>query len=446
MAITPMQTKSQATPQIVKIVNLSHDGRGICNIDGKVVFIDNALPGETVVFNYSKKHGKYAEGVATEIIEPAPTRVTPKCAHFGVCGGCSLQHMDASAQIELKQQTLLQQLEHFGQVKPGTVLPAITGPIWQYRHKARIGVKFVSKKNAVLVGFREKNSRYVADLKSCQVLAEPVGEMITPLQQLIESLEAKVHIPQIEVAITEDCTALIFRHLVALSMPDQTKIIDFAKRHQIYLYLQPAGINSIHLIWPEVADHQSYYSLPDYQLKLFFQPNNFSQVNPAINGKMIRQALALLDLTANDRVLDLYCGFGNFTLPIARAAHSVIGVEGEDAMVARARANAHYNNIANAAFYANDLTKPEMFGPWAAQTFDKILLDPPRTGALAILPMLGKLAANKIVYVSCNPATLARDAGILVKDYGYRLTTAGVLDMFPHTSHVESIALFEKIK
>lgn len=444
-----MQTKSSKSsgaPQTVKIVKLSHDGRGICNIEGKVVFIDNALPGETVIFNYRKKHGKYAEGVATEIIEPAPTRALPKCPHFGVCGGCSLQHMSASAQIELKQNTLLQQLEHFGQVIPSTILPAITGPIWQYRHKARIGVKFVTKKNAVVVGFREKNSRYIADLKSCKILAEPVGEMITPLQQLIESLAAKADIPQIEVAITEDSTALIFRHLVALSADDQAKIIAFAEQYQIYLYLQPGGIDSIHLIWPEVDDHQSYYSLPDYQLKLFFQPNNFSQVNPSINRKMVRQALELLDLTANDRVLDLYCGFGNFTLPIAKTASSVVGVEGEATMVARARANAHYNNSTNTSFYANDLTSPETFGAWAQLKYDKILLDPPRSGALAILPFLGTLKANKIVYVSCNPATLARDAGILVKDHGYSLTKAGVLDMFPHTSHVESMALFEKRK
>ena len=425
------------------ITALTHDARGIATIDGKTVFIEGALPGETVEFIYTKKRGKFDEAKVTEIIHQSPERVEPRCQHFGVCGGCALQHLSSEGQIALKQKLLLDQLEHFGKVQPEIILKPLIASAWAYRRKARLGVKYVVKKNAVLVGFREKNGRYLADLKRCEILHSSVGSLITPLQQLISKLAAYEHIAQIEVAIGDNATVLIFRNMVNLSIEDNQKLTDFAKQHNLIIYLQPNKPDSIHCIWPNDNPPTLFYQLPDYQITLDFLPNDFTQVNADINQQMIKQALKLLEPNENDRILDLFCGLGNFTLPLAKAAAYVVGVEGDAGLVQRAQANANKNNMSNVAFYQADLTADISSLPWAQEGFNKILLDPPRTGALEIMPKLAQLNADKIIYVSCNPATLARDAGELTR-LGYKLKTTGIMDMFPHTHHVEAMCLFVK--
>lgn len=433
-----------------QVESLNHDGRGVAHVDGKAVFIEGALPGEEVLFTYVAQHKRYDEGAVTQILQPSAQRVTPRCAHFNVCGGCSLQHMEAAAQIEAKQQVMLDNLRQIGRVAPEQLLPPLTGPHWGYRRRARLGVKFVIKKDRLLVGFREKRSALLADLERCEVLHPSVGERLPELRTLIASLESYNLIPQIEVAVGEaarstkdEATALVFRNLAALSDSDLEKLRQFGEMHSLQIYLQPAGPESVSLLWPEAASLS--YRLPDEGLELFFAPTDFVQVNGDINRAMIAQVISLLDLQPQERVLDLFCGLGNFTLPLARHAGHVMGVEGEAKLVQRAKDNALHNNIKNAEFYAADLSQELTQQPWAEQHFDKILLDPPRTGALEIVRQLPLFGASRIVYVSCNPATLARDAEELVQ-HGYKLAAAGVMDMFPHTTHVESIALFEKIR
>jgi len=423
------------------IESLSHDGRGVAHVDGKAVFIEGALPGEEVLFTYAVQRKRYDEGTVVQILKPSPQRVTPRCAHFNICGGCSLQHMDAAAQIEAKQQVMLDNLRQIGRVAPEQVLPPLRGPHWGYRRRARLGVKFVIKKDRLLVGFREKRNALLADLERCEVLHPSVGERLPELRALIASLESYNCIPQIEVAVGDEATALVFRNLAALSGSDLERLQQFGEAHGLQIYLQPAGPESVSLVWPAAASLS--YRLPDYGLELFFSPTDFMQVNGEINRAMIASVIGLLDLKPQEHVLDLFCGLGNFTLPLARHAGHVTGVEGDARLVERAQSNAQHNGIRNAEFYAADLSQDLAQQPWAEQRFDKILLDPPRTGALEIVRQLPVFGASRIVYVSCNPATLARDAQELVQ-CGYRLLSAGVMDMFPHTTHVESIALFEK--
>ncbi|MDA1107526.1 MAG: 23S rRNA (uracil(1939)-C(5))-methyltransferase RlmD [Proteobacteria bacterium] len=430
-------------PVPAHVESLNHDGRGVAHIDGKAVFIEGALPGEEVLFTYVVQHKRYDEGTVAQILKPSPQRVTPRCAHFNICGGCSLQHMDAAAQIDAKQQVLLDNLRQIGRVDPEQVLPPLRGPHWGYRRRARLGVKFVIKKDKLLVGFREKRSALLADLERCEVLHPSVGERLPELRALIAGLESYNCIPQIEVAVGDEATALIFRNLAVLSGSDQEKMQQFGEAHGMQIYLQPAGPESVTLIWPETASLS--YRLPDDGLELIFSPIDFMQVNGEINRAMIARVIGLLDLKPQEWVLDLFCGLGNFTLPLARHAGHVTGVEGDVKLVEHAQSNARYNGIHNAEFYAADLSQDLAQQPWAEQRFDKILLDPPRTGALEIVRQLPVFGASRIVYVSCNPATLARDAQELVQR-GYRLLSAGVMDMFPHTTHVESIALFEKYK
>ncbi|MGE3919483.1 MAG: 23S rRNA (uracil(1939)-C(5))-methyltransferase RlmD [Gammaproteobacteria bacterium] len=434
----------QKPVETAHIKGLSHDGRGIAHIDGKVVFIDQALPGETVTFQYRKRSKNYAEGIAIDIQNPSADRVQPKCQHFSICGGCSLQHINHEAQLALKQNNLLEQLQHFGQVKPKTILPTIVGPTFAYRHKARLGVKWVAKKNKVLVGFREKSSHFLADLELCEVLSPPVGQLLNPLSQLIAQFSIKESIPQIEVAIGTDKTALIFRHLVPFNETDLALLKAFAQTHQIAIYLQPKSLDSIHLYWPNDTDEQITYLLPEYDIKFVYHPSAFAQVNPFINQQMIKQALELLAVDKNEIVLDLFCGFGNFTLPLAKFTKEVIGIEGNAQAVSQGTQNAALNHMNNVRFLVEDLNKPENFGAWSRQSYDKILLDPPRLGAQELLPTIADIKPKRIVYISCNPATLARDAGILVNQYQYQLTQVGIMDMFPQTSHVESMAVFEK--
>ncbi len=429
-----------------KITGLSHDGRGITTLDdGKTTFVSGALPTETVTFQLVKRHSRYNEGDTTEVQEPAPERVQPKCAHFGVCGGCSLQHMSMAAQIQFKQQILLEQLKHFGQVTPKTILDPITALDWGYRRKARLGVRYVRKKEKLLVGFREKSSSFLADLESCQVLHPSVGLRLTALREMIAGLTQFEHIPQVEVAVGDDAVALVFRHMTDLPPADIEALIAFGKAHDFQIYLQPNPPALLQKIWPENTDNRLHYSLPEYQLTMPFHPLDFTQINGEVNPLMIKQALKLLDPQPTDAVLDLFCGLGNFTLPLARFAGHVVGVEGSDEMVKRGSDNARLNQIENTEFYAANLAViPETQPAWMKRKYDKILLDPPRTGAQEIIALLPQFGAKRIVYVSCNPATLARDAGILVNQQGYKLKAVGVINMFPHTSHIEAIALFEK--
>ena len=431
-------------PERAHIESLSHEGRGVARLEGKTVFIEGALPGEEVMFKYVAQQKRYDEGVAIEVLEASPDRVEPRCPHFGVCGGCSLQHMHPAKQILAKQQIMLDHFKHIGGgIVPKEIVEPLTGDLWGYRRKARMGAKFVAKKESVLVGFREKRSGFLADLNQCDVLHPVVGQKITALRELIAGLSIYSRLPQIEVAMGDDVVALVFRHLEPLSGADLGQLADFGKANGIHIYLQPKGPDSIHLLWPEESTLS--YRLPEYDLEMLFKPSDFTQVNSSINQKMISRAIEWLDPQPQERVLDLFCGLGNFTLPLARKSEHVVGVEGEDQLVERGRENANHNGLANVEFYGADLSKEPHEQPWFGSGFDKILLDPPRSGAFDIVKYLPKFGASKIVYVSCNPATLARDAEVLVNE-GYKLKKAGVMDMFPHTTHVESIALFEKAK
>ncbi len=431
-----------AEPVEAHIDSLAHDGRGVCRVQGKTVFVDGALAGETVRFRYVRAHRNFDEATTEEVLVASSERVTPRCAHFGICGGCALQHLDSQAQIEAKQNVLLENFQRLGNVEPEQVLAPLTGPIWGYRRKARLGVKYVIKKEKVLVGFREKHSPYVAELSRCEVLHPLVGERITELADLIAGLEAYNKIAQIEVAVDDAHAALILRNLKPLSAADRDTLTDYAQRTGLYLYLQPGGPDTVTPLYPP---HPTLsYRVAEHDLTIRFEPGDFTQVNLDINADMIDRALELLAPDRDARVLDLFCGLGNFTLPLARRAAEVVGVEGDASLVQRACDNAAANQIDNARFYACNLAEPLAGQPWARQQFSHILLDPPRSGALEMMPQLPKLGAQRVVYVSCHPATLARDAGVLVNDHGYRLKAAGVMDMFPHTAHVESIALFER--
>ncbi len=424
------------------IDSLSHDGRGVARIEEKAVFVRGALPGETVQFQYTSTRRSHDEGRCLSVEQPSPDRVEPKCQHFGLCGGCSLQHLDPLKQIEAKQGVLADNLQRIGKVEPEAWLPPLTGPLWGYRRKARLGVKYVINKQRLLLGFREAGTSKVADLSRCEVLHPSVGEHLMDLNTMIASMDGFDRIPQIEVAISDDVTALIFRHLDPLSEPDLDQLRGYAASSGNHIFLQSAGPDSVTLLAPESSTLR--YALPDHDVAFNFKPNDFTQVNTDINRAMVNRALALLELNPDDRVLDLFCGLGNFTLPIARKAKEVIGVEGDQSLVDRAQANAKANGIENARFYAQDLTKDVSDCEWLREPFTKMLLDPPRSGAQEMMPKIAELAPGRIVYVSCHPASLARDAGLLVHEHGYKLLQAGVMDMFPHTGHVESIAVFEK--
>ncbi len=418
------------------IDNLSHEGRGVAHLNGKAVFIDGALPGETVLAEITKKHSRYNKAKLIEVIKASPDRVTPKCSHFEICGGCQLQHMSPEKQILLKQDNLLNQLKHIGKVEAKEILPPLMGQLWGYRSKARLSVKYVNKKEKLLIGFHEKMGRYIADLDHCDVLDPRVGTKFEELRTVILSLSIYRHIPQIEIACDPRSVALIFRHMEPLTESDKAKLLQFGLDHNFKIYFQPNKPDPMSLM------EDLTYSFEN--INYTFQPTDFTQINGDINQKMLSLAIQLLDLKSDDAVLDLFCGLGNFTLPISNHCKSVVGVEGDKNMVERARQNAKLNNIINAEFYFANLFEPDVSMPWMQKKYPKILLDPPRTGAIEILPHISKWSPNIIVYVSCNPATLARDAGELVNNYGYKLVKVGVMDMFPHTKHVESIAVFTK--
>lgn len=434
------------TPQLKTlesdITDLTHDGRGVAHVDGKAIFIAGALPGERVRLQVATRHRHYDEASVEEILVRSPDRVDPRCAHFGVCGGCALQHLAPEAQIAAKQKVLIENLERIGKVAPETLLPALTDSPWGYRRKARLSAKFVEKKGRMLVGFREQNGRYVADIRRCEVLHPAVGERIEAIGALLESLDAKREIPQIEVAAGDDLIALVFRHLQPLSEQDRVRLVQFGQTTNLGIYLQPGGIDSVAPLWPDEA--QLSFRLPEYDVELDFEPLDFIQVNAGMNRRMVDHALGLLKPQPTDRVLDLFCGLGNFTLPLARRSAHVTGVEGEVGLVRRAETNARKNGIENADFFSADLAADQRNAPWAKADYDAILLDPPRSGAEAVLEYLPRRGVKRLVYVSCHPASLARDAGKLVSVHGFALRSAGVMDMFPHTAHVESIALFER--
>jgi 23S rRNA (uracil1939-C5)-methyltransferase len=434
--------KPPRDPIEVTIDDLSHDGRGVATWGEKKVFIHGALPGERVLARLTNRKRSYDEGETLEVLEASPDRIEPRCPHFGQCGGCSLQHLTGTRQIESKQNTLLQNLERIGKVVPAEIWNPLTGPSWHYRRKARLSVRYVHKKERVLVGFRERYGRFVADMQECHVLDSRIAEQLSGLSQLIFSMDARSSIPQLEVACGDDCCALIFRHMEPLSEGDLEKLRSFARDTGIAVLLQPKGPATIHCLEPESLDLS--FRIPDYKLDMVFEPSDFVQVNAEINFKMIARVMELLDPGFDDRVLDLFCGLGNFTLPIATRAFEVVGIEGESELVSRAEANAARNNIVNARFFAADLNQDPSTAPWLRVPYDKVLLDPPRSGAEFILPHIAASGADRVVYVSCHPASLARDAGILVQQFGFRLLGAGVMDMFPHTGHVESIALFER--
>lgn len=433
-------------PVEAEITATSDEGRGICHVDGRTVFVDQALAGERVLFTYTRLTSKIAEGCAIEVLQASANRVEPICTAFNQCGGCSLQHMAPHAQIELKQSMLLDRLSHHG-VTPETIIPPLLGPEYGYRHKARLGVRYVHKKEKVLVGFRERNSSFITETERCEVLHPSVGSIISELAACIDKLEQKRQVPQIEVAVGENKTVLVFRHLVDLPVEDRKRLADFCEQHSLTGYLQAGKPDDLELLNPfqeEKADEESlFYELPDQAIKIAFQPSDFTQVNPFINKAMVSNAITYLELSDEDHVLDLFSGLGNFSLAIARQCRQVTAVEGSLAMVEKARDNARLNAIDNAEFIYADLYSDEVLNaPWLKQKYDKILLDPPRSGAAEILPALKRMQAGVIVYVSCHPATLARDAAVLVNEMGYRLSHAGIMNMFPQTAHVESIAVF----
>jgi 23S rRNA (uracil1939-C5)-methyltransferase len=436
--------KMRARPPVeLQIERLSHEGRGIARLDGKLIFVEGALPGEAVRATYTATHKKFDEARALEVLSASPDRVEPPCAHFSICGGCSLQHLARPAQIVFKQGVLAEQFRHFGGIEPEEWLPPLVDEEAAYRRKARLGVKFVIKKDALLVGFREKQSHFLADIQGCHVLDRRIGEQLMDLRAVISGLAKRDIIPQIEVAAGDTGVALVFRHMEPLPPEDIAALVAFAAARDWQLYLQPGGLDSVHRVWPEAGEDRLTYTLPDFGLELAFHPMDFTQVNAGINRRMVKLALDLLDTQPGERVLDLFSGLGNFTLPLATRAGEVVGVEGSQAMADRGMENARRNGLGNVAFYAQDLTADFSQQPWARQGFDRLLIDPPRSGAQEVVEYLPKFRARRVVYVSCNPATLARDAG-LMKAHGYRLTKAGVMDMFPHTTHVESIAVFER--
>lgn len=433
------------TPEPASIETLSHDGRGIARRDGKTTFIDNALPGEEVMFKFTYMRRKFDEGKAVEIVTASPDRVTPPCEHSTLCGGCSLQHMSPAVQVARKEAVLREQLQHFGGLEPEEWLAPLTGPVTGYRSKARLGVKYVEAKGETLVGFREKRNSFIAQLRTCEVLIPDVGHRLSELRTLMHSLESCSRIPQIELAAGDDDVALIIRHLDPLPEADQQALVGFCQNLGWHCYLQPGNESTVHRVWPEDGEQRLYYSHPSAGVELAFHPTDFTQVNAEINRKMVPLALDLLDISPEHTVLDLFCGLGNFTIPAAKRAGKVVGVEVSQAMVERGYENARRNGLENLEFHAWDLSQDISGQAWARQAYDRILIDPPRTGALEMVKLMPRLGASRIVYVSCNPATLARDAGELMA-LGYRLKAAGVMDMFPHTTHVESIAVFEKAK
>jgi 23S rRNA (uracil1939-C5)-methyltransferase len=431
------------------VESLDQEGRGVAHTDGKVIFIEGALPGEVVTYNTYRKKPSFELAQVGRVLKPGFTRVSPRCSHFGLCGGCSMQHLDARAQVAAKQRVLEDNLKHIGRIKPELVLPAVHGEPWGYRYRARLSVRYVRKKEAVLVGFHEKRSSFVAEMQGCEVIPPRISGLIMPLRELVTSLSIRERLPQIEVSLGENVDVLVLRILEPLLPKDEALLRNFADRHRVQFFLQPGGPQTAFPFYPENAPELNY-TLPEFDIVMPFHPTEFTQVNPAMNRILVRRALSLLDPQPGERIADLFCGLGNFTLPIARRGAQVVGYEGGAALLQRAGKNAGDNKLAsNTQFVEANLF--EVKEGWMREQghFDKMLIDPPREGAIAVVTALDEERGplpSRIVYVSCNPATLARDAGVLVHRKGYVLKGAGVINMFPHTAHVESIALFEQAR
>lgn len=434
--------KLRREPEQAQVDAMAHDGRGIARVEGKAVFVPGALVGEQVLLQRTRRRRGHDEAQLREILVASPLRVQPGCAYFGVCGGCALQHLDHGAQLQAKERVLLDSLRRIGHVEPERVLPPLAGAPWQYRRRARLAARWVPAKGRVLLGFRERASSFITDMRSCSVLAPPAGELIGPLADLLGELAIRARVPQIEVAVADNQTALVLRALDPPSAADRALLARFAQEHGVRWYLQLGGAESVQPLAD--APPVPRYRLAEFDLELEFAPTDFVQINGALNAGMVSRALELLAPAPADRVLDLYCGIGNFSLPLARRAAAVTAVEGVPALVERARSNARRNRLGNLEAHVADLDAPDVgLLPWARRRYDLVLLDPPRTGAGAVLTCLPAWQPRRVVYVSCDPATLARDAGALVQALGLRLRAAGIIDMFPHTAHVEAVALFE---
>jgi 23S rRNA (uracil1939-C5)-methyltransferase len=434
-----------ATVETATVAGLTHDGEGIVRGE-KVVFVAGALPGESIRFRRTRSHRQHDEAELVEVLTPAADRVVPRCAHFGVCGGCALQHLSPEAQLETKHAELRDILERVGRVTPKTWLPPLRGPVWAYRRRARLGAKFVTKKGKVLVGFRERLAPFIADVQHCDVLAEPVGNLVTPLAGLLMSLSLRERVPQIEVAVADNGVALVLRVLETPTAEDLSRLREFARENGVRVYLQPGGLESVHEL--DTPGEALRYALPKFKVELQFLPTDFIQINAAVNEALVSRAVEMLELTPSAQVLDLFCGIGNFTLPMARSAARVVGVEGDAALVARARHNATLNRLENTEFHVADLARlpPDVAqaaqtAPWLRKGFTHVVLDPPRAGAREVLACVASLQPQRVLYISCHPGSLARDLGVLVDEHGFTLEAAGVLDMFPHTAHFESLAL-----
>jgi 23S rRNA (uracil1939-C5)-methyltransferase len=444
---------------IIDIESLDIEGRGVGHLinedgtPGKVIFVEGALPGERVTYQSFRKKPKWEAATMVDLLRESSLRTKPKCQYFGICGGCSMQHLEPSAQVAIKQRVLEDNLKHLGKVQAAMMLRPIYGPTWGYRFRARISVRNVVKKGGILVGFHEKRSSFIADMKTCDILPPNVSALLVPLRELVASLSIRDRMPQLELAVGagehENVTVLVMRNMEPLSADDETKLKAFADLHKINWWLQPKGPETAYAFYP--ADSRLEYVLPEFGIRMPFKPTDFTQVNHQINRVLVSRALRLLEVQPQDRVADLFCGIGNFTLPLATQAREVIGIEGSTVMTDRALQNAEFNGVASkTTFQCRNLFEVGAEDIAALGKFDRMLIDPPREGALAVslaLAELGKtrrdLLPNRIVYVSCNPATLARDAGVLVHEGGYVLQKAGVVNMFPQTAHVESIAVFD---
>lgn len=427
-------------PIELTIHTLSTEGRGIGEYQGKKVFVQGALPGETVWAKVYKQNSRYWEANTQSVVTSSPLRVTPICEHFGECGGCQMQHVSITDQLHHKQEALKASLQHL-QIEPRIWVDPLTSEGKGYRYKARLGVRVVPQKGGALVGFRESHSNKLVEMRSCQILHPKVGLNISSLRNLIDTLDNKFEIPQIEVAAGSHEVALIFRHLKPFPESDLLKIQAFCEIHELSFYGQPGGPETVHKLWPN-NDEQLQYHLEKFAIQINFHPLDFTQVNPVMNEKMIEQALDWLALQSSDQVLDLFCGLGNFSLPIARRVHSVVGVEGESRMVAKAKTNALQNDIHNAEFFAEDLFQDTFKADWLSKGYNKMLLDPPRSGALSVVSRIEEFNVERILYVSCQMSTFVRDCAHLVKEKGYTLEKLGIMDMFPHTKHVEMMGLF----
>jgi 23S rRNA (uracil1939-C5)-methyltransferase len=464
--MTDRVTENQWPDHALTIESMDLEAQGVAHrADGKVVFVDGALPFEVVRANVHRKKDNWEKASLLEVIHASSQRVTPGCPHFGLhagaCGGCKMQHLDASAQIAVKQRALEDNLWHLGKVKPETVLRPIQGPAWGYRYRARLSVRYVVKKGEVLVGFHERKSRYVADMRRCPILPPQVDAMLMPLRELIGRMDARETLPQIELACGDEVTALVLRHMEPLSKSDLAALHAFAAQHQVQWWLQSKGPDTVQLMDGALGETLSY-GLPEFGITMPFKPTDFTQVNPHINRVLVTRALRLLDVQPTERVIDWFCGLGNFTLPLATLAREVLGIEGSDALVARSGENYLFNQtqrakpLAPTRFVARNLFEmtPDLLRQDGSA--DKWLVDPPREGAFSLVQALAELhqqselrqgwaPPRRIVYVSCNPATLARDAGVLVNGAGYRMSFAGAVNMFPHTAHVESMAVFDLV-